>query len=77
MFVFRKIWCGLFSCYFRFEFHPFPLLPTSCSFFTSMKKLLPFFTLGPEALLLCFLGPFYTLRDTYVLLITANSFLEI
>ena len=27
MFVFRKIWCALFSCYLRFEIHPFALLP--------------------------------------------------
>ena len=28
MFVFRKIWRTLFSCYLRFEIHPFELLPT-------------------------------------------------
>ena len=31
MFVFRKIWRALFSCYLRFEIHPFTLLPTICS----------------------------------------------
>ena len=28
MFVFRKIWRGLLSCYFHFEIRPFTLLPT-------------------------------------------------
>ena len=27
MFVFRKIWCALFSCYIRFEIRPFALTP--------------------------------------------------
>ena len=27
MFVFRKIWRALFSCYLRFEIRPFPLSP--------------------------------------------------
>ena len=30
MFVFRKIWRPLLSCYLRFEIRPFPLLPTKC-----------------------------------------------
>ena len=32
MFVFRKIWHALFSCYLRFEINPFALLPTHYSF---------------------------------------------
>ena len=28
MFVFRKIWSALFSCYLHFEIRPFALLPT-------------------------------------------------
>ena len=28
MFVFRKIWRALLSCYLRFEIHTFALLPT-------------------------------------------------
>ena len=28
MFVFRKVWRALLSCYLRFEIHPFALLPT-------------------------------------------------
>ena len=31
MFVFPKIWRALFSCYLRFEIHPFALITTSCS----------------------------------------------
>ena len=30
MFVFRKIWRDLLSCYLRFEIRPFALLPTLC-----------------------------------------------
>lgn len=30
---FRKIWCVLFSCYFRFKIHPFGLSPTTCFFY--------------------------------------------
>ena len=29
MFVFRKIWRALISCYLRFEILPFSLLPTT------------------------------------------------
>ena len=29
MFVCRKIWRALFSCYLRFEIRPFALLPTN------------------------------------------------
>ena len=28
MFVFGKVWRTLFSCYLRFEIHPFDILPT-------------------------------------------------
>ena len=31
MFVFRKIWRALFSCYLRLEIRPFALLPTTFS----------------------------------------------
>ena len=30
MFVFRKIWCALFSCNTHFEIRPFALLATKC-----------------------------------------------
>ena len=39
MFIFRKIWPALFSCYLRFDIRLFALLPTNyrlsltCSFF--------------------------------------------
>ena len=34
MFVFRKIWRGLLSCYLRFEIRPFALLPTNSQMFS-------------------------------------------
>ena len=39
MFVFRKIWCALFSCNTCFEFRPFALLTTNCRFFTYPVKI--------------------------------------
>ena len=36
MFVFRKIWRALLSCYLRFEIRPFALLPTAL--FRSLSK---------------------------------------
>ena len=36
MFVFRKIWRALLSCYLRFEIRPFALLPTAL--FRSLPK---------------------------------------
>ena len=30
MFVFPKIWRALYSCYLRFEIHPFAILLTTC-----------------------------------------------
>ena len=32
MFVFRKIWCALFSCHLRLKIRPFAFLPTLISF---------------------------------------------
>ena len=40
MFVFRKIFRALFSCYLHFEIRPFALLPTSCSFIGRYRKVL-------------------------------------
>ena len=38
MFVFRKIWCVLLSCYLRLEIRPFALLPTLQGFLDFQKN---------------------------------------
>ena len=44
MFVFRKIWRTLLSCYLRFEIHPFALLQTNFRITFIVRPLVVFMT---------------------------------
>ena len=44
MFVFRKIWCALVSCYLRFEIRRFALLSTKFTYEILERKISMIFT---------------------------------